>query len=276
MPQYRIELAKTGRAGCKDTVCKKEQVKINKGEIRFGSWVEIDGHGSWSWKHWGCVSGAQMLGMREECDQGDGDYDFDMVDGYDELNDEPEIQEKIRRCIKQAHIDPEDFKGDPEKNVPGAKGIRLTAKERKELEKAAAADDDDAPKKKATKKRARKADADSDDEPVTKKKKAPAKKKAAKKEESDDDVPVKAAPAKKRTVKKEESDDDAPIKAAPAKKRAAKKVKQESDDEEEVVKPTKGRKSKAAVKKEESESEEDKPAVKAERKSKTTARTRRR
>ncbi len=74
-------------------------------------------------------------------------------------SDHPEIQEKIRRCVKQGHIDPEDFKGvwtpaqyhrvliladlqrhqDPEKNKPGEKGIRLTAKQREKLDKEAAA-----------------------------------------------------------------------------------------------------------------------------------------
>ena len=32
----------------------------------------------------GCVSGSQLLNLREECEKGD-DYDFDMIDGYDEL-----------------------------------------------------------------------------------------------------------------------------------------------------------------------------------------------
>lgn len=33
----------------------------------------------------GCVSGAQLLHLREACDTGDGKYDFDAIDGYDEL-----------------------------------------------------------------------------------------------------------------------------------------------------------------------------------------------
>lgn len=46
------EISANNRAGCKDSVCKKEAVKITKGEIRFGTWVEINDRGSWSWKHW--------------------------------------------------------------------------------------------------------------------------------------------------------------------------------------------------------------------------------
>jgi hypothetical protein len=50
---FLVELAKSARAGCTDTLCKKEGKKIAKGELRFGSWVELDAeHGSWKWKHW--------------------------------------------------------------------------------------------------------------------------------------------------------------------------------------------------------------------------------
>ncbi|KAG6016357.1 hypothetical protein E4U54_001663 [Claviceps lovelessii] len=54
MPQYRVatEISPNNRAGCKDSICNKEKIKITKGEIRFGTWVEIQEHGSWAWKHW--------------------------------------------------------------------------------------------------------------------------------------------------------------------------------------------------------------------------------
>ncbi|RDA91179.1 hypothetical protein CP533_4843 [Ophiocordyceps camponoti-saundersi (nom. inval.)] len=138
MVQYRVEVSPNNRAICKDTVCKANKEKILKGEIRFGTWVEIQEHGSWAWKHWGCVSGAQMVAVQELCDKGDGSYDFDAIDGYDELNDHADLQEKIRRCVEQGHIDAQDFKGDLEKNRPGEKGIRLTAKQKASKEKKAA------------------------------------------------------------------------------------------------------------------------------------------
>lgn len=47
-----LEISPNNRAGCHEAACKKDSVKILKGEIRFGSWVEIKEHGSWSWKHW--------------------------------------------------------------------------------------------------------------------------------------------------------------------------------------------------------------------------------
>lgn len=35
-----------------ETACKKANAKLQKGEPRFGTWVEIKEHGSWRWKHW--------------------------------------------------------------------------------------------------------------------------------------------------------------------------------------------------------------------------------
>ncbi|PFH56084.1 hypothetical protein XA68_17079 [Ophiocordyceps unilateralis] len=226
MPQYRIEVSPNNRAVCKDTVCKANQEKITKGEIRFGSWVEVKEHGSWSWKHWGCVSGAQMVAVQELCDSGDGKYDFDAIDGYDELSDHADIREKISRCIQQGHVDAEDFKGDPEKNKPGEKGIRLTPKQKAAKEQAAreeAGEDSDeelVPKKKAAKRgRSKKVEVDEDDEPLVKKAKTS---KAVK--------PVKASRGKPPSAKKAAEDDgtdaDATEEEAPkAKSKAAERPK---------------------------------------------------
>jgi serine/threonine-protein kinase ATR len=46
------EVSGNNRAGCRDSECKKRGDKILKGELRFGTWVEIQEHGSWAWKHW--------------------------------------------------------------------------------------------------------------------------------------------------------------------------------------------------------------------------------
>lgn len=74
----------------------------------------------------GCVSGAMIANVREAIAKPDGTYDFDAIDGYDELkyvpvqdtasqltlhSDHPDVQAKIRRAIEQGHIDVEDFKG---------------------------------------------------------------------------------------------------------------------------------------------------------------------
>ncbi|RDA89254.1 hypothetical protein CP532_0533 [Ophiocordyceps camponoti-leonardi (nom. inval.)] len=246
MVQYRV-----------DTVCKANKEKISKGEIRFATWVEIQEHGSWAWKHWGCVSGAQMVAVQELCDKGDGTYDFDAIDGYDELNDHPDIQDKIRRCVEQGHIDAEDFKGDPEKNRPGEKGIRLTAKQKASKEKKAADEEADegsaqeeaAPKKKAAKRGRKKAevdedadqdDDDDDDKPIVKK----AKTKAAK--------PAKAArgkPAPKKPAEEEVTDADATEEEPPKPAKKSSKpsrAKANADGEETLRKSSRRAKTVAA------------------------------
>lgn len=46
------EIAAQGRAGCKGPECAKEKIKITKGELRVGSWIESSNFQSWSWRHW--------------------------------------------------------------------------------------------------------------------------------------------------------------------------------------------------------------------------------
>ncbi|KAK0729998.1 poly polymerase and DNA-ligase Zn-finger region-domain-containing protein, partial [Lasiosphaeris hirsuta] len=106
------ELSANNRAGCKDKVCKESNVKILKGELRLGTWVEIKDHGSWQWRHWGCVSGSQVENLREKIGKdAKGEYRWDAIDGWEELDEKPELQEKIKRVVEQGHIDDEDFKG---------------------------------------------------------------------------------------------------------------------------------------------------------------------
>lgn len=67
-------------------MCKKSGAKILKGQIRLGVWVEIpNGNASWKWTHWGCVSGKKVANLQESLDDGDGTYDWDKLDGWDEL-----------------------------------------------------------------------------------------------------------------------------------------------------------------------------------------------
>ena len=47
---YKVELALSGRAGCRHSTCPD---KIKKGELRLGFLVEFQGeHCSWMFKHW--------------------------------------------------------------------------------------------------------------------------------------------------------------------------------------------------------------------------------
>lgn len=47
-----IETASSGRAICKATECKSNGIKIEKDDLRLGSWVTYEDRGSWAWKHW--------------------------------------------------------------------------------------------------------------------------------------------------------------------------------------------------------------------------------
>lgn len=56
LQHYHTELSANNRAGCQDKVCKDNAEKITKGQLRCGTWVEIQEHGSWRWKHWYVVN----------------------------------------------------------------------------------------------------------------------------------------------------------------------------------------------------------------------------
>ncbi|KAH0495667.1 hypothetical protein TgHK011_009202 [Trichoderma gracile] len=268
MGEYRIEISPNKRAGCTDTVCKQGEVKIQKGELRFGSWTIIREHGSWRWKHWGCVSGSQLVNLQEACGGDPDNLDFDAIDGFDELQDE-ELKEKVKRCVRQGHIDPEDFNGDPEKNKPGEKGIHLTAKQKEAKEKAAALEaggSQAAASQKNTKRGRKKAADDVADEPKPKKARKSkdveadeelpkAKVKARGKEEDDIKRPAsvkRGRPSRSSVQQDEEVESEEAEKAAPAKKAAKKGSRAKAtkvEPEEEAVKE------KGDVKEEEGEEE---------------------
>jgi len=261
---YRIERAVTGRATCKDAVCKKNGVKIDKGELRLGTWVTIQENASWAWKHWGCVTGKQIENMRNalEDPKNPGTYTWDAMDGLEDEGEKnplsEEQKEKVKQAITQGFIDPEDFNGDPEMNKLGQKGIHTPVfrqKTKENEENPENAQDAPSPSKPPTKKRGRgKKAADDDDEPEEEVK--PAKKRAKK------------APAVK--------DADAEEKPKPARKPRAKKVKKEEEEEEdddegikeeekseEEVMPVKKARGKKAVKKEEIDEPAPEEEVKA-------------
>ncbi|KAL7812367.1 hypothetical protein V8C44DRAFT_69480 [Trichoderma aethiopicum] len=275
MGEYRIEISPNRRAGCTDTVCKQGEVKIQKGELRFGSWTIIKEHGSWRWKHWGCVSGSQLVNLQEACGGDPDNYDFDAIDGFDELQDE-ELKEKVKRCVIQGHIDPEDFNGDPEKNKPGEKGIHLTAKQKEAKAKAAAKEAGESQadeSQKATKRGRKKAADDVADEPKPKKarksnkdieadeEQPKAKAKARVKEEDDVKRPASAKrgrPGRLSVQQDEEVESEEAEKPAAAKKVAKKGSKAKAtkvEPEEETVKEEEVDEEEDNVKEEEEEEE---------------------
>ncbi|KAF2872154.1 hypothetical protein BDV95DRAFT_571610 [Massariosphaeria phaeospora] len=273
MPSYRLEVSPNARAFCKNKECKDSGVKIQKGELRFGTLVTIDEHTSWAYKHWGCVTPIQIANLQETTGG-----DTDLVDGYDELT--PETQNKAKFALANGHVPDEDWKGDAEVNRPGQKGFRAKAPKAPRKKKGKKADDDDgdedasADEKPKPKKRGRAAKDDEDVAPAPKKAKGRPKKAAVKEEEdiAGDDEDVAPAPKKARgrpkkaTVKEEEEalEDKAEIEEPKPKqgrrKAAAKKeVKEDSSEdpeaeaEVEAPKAKRGRKTVAVVE------NEDKP-----------------
>ncbi|KAF2244224.1 zf-PARP-domain-containing protein [Trematosphaeria pertusa] len=252
---YRVELAKQGRAGCKNKECKDAGVKIEKGEFRYGSLVTIHEHTSWAYKHWGCVTPAQIANLIEE-----SEGDTDMVDGFDELP--LEYQKKVEFALQHGHVPDEDWKGDVECNRPGMKGFRVKVKTPKK-KKGKKADDEDADIEEAKPKKKRgRAVKEEDEGEVPAQKKARSKAKATVKEEDEAPAPRKArGKAKKAIVEEEEapeSEVEAPepkAKKGRGRKAAVKKVVSEEEAESEVEveapKPKRGRKKAAAANTEE-------------------------
>ncbi|KAH7103764.1 Cullin binding-domain-containing protein [Auriculariales sp. MPI-PUGE-AT-0066] len=179
---YRVEYAKSARAGCKGPKpCLG--TKIGKDELRFGTLVTLKEQTTWTWKHWGCVTARVLTNVKKTID------DPTDLDGYDEL--QPVDQKKIETAWAEGHIADEDIPESARK--PEEEG-----------------DDDEKPKKK--KAPAKKKTEDDDGEEKPKRKRAPAKKKKV--DSDDDDVEEekpKKAPAKRKAApkkKKADSDDD--------------------------------------------------------------------
>lgn len=125
MGSYRFEIS-NGRAGCQNKECKDKAVKIPKGELRVGSWVESERFQSYQWRHWGCTTPKvieNIITAWEELRSNETDYD--VLDGWEDLPED--WQSKIRTALAQGHVDDEDWKGDLEVNRPGCTGFRMRA-----------------------------------------------------------------------------------------------------------------------------------------------------
>ncbi|KAF7862549.1 hypothetical protein EAF04_007422 [Stromatinia cepivora] len=276
---YRVELATTARAGCNNLECKNAGIKIQKNELRLGTWVEIKDHGGWQWKHWGCVTGKQLENMRTYLKDGKGGYMWDKLDGYNDggkgsLDDHPEMQEKVRRVVTQGFIDPEDWKGDPEMNTLGQSGTR-TAESKKKIKEQKSADMGDLTELQAKWDEAEKEKQEliDDGKENGMKVKALNKKIAEfskemntrRKEEEKQKANIErsavgaegANTPKKRSRVKKENDEEEQEDEKPVKKKRGGKIKKEEDSEEEVMPVKKVRGKKTAAKKEEEEDDDE-------------------
>ena len=245
---YRVEICPNNRATCKNTECKTNKIIIPKGEIRFGTFITIQDHQSWSYKHWGCVTPQQIGNLQTELDG-----DPDNLDGYEELPDD--VKQKIARALQQGHVDDEDWRGDVELNRPGMKGYRVkTPKKKREADDEDGADIESPSKGKGKgkgKKRAKKEVDDDEDEGDVPKKKKP-RGKAKKEVDEDEDEPEAPPPKKQRGKAKATKDEVAaepstPVKVKGRGKKAA-KSEPEKNGTKEATEETKPKKSKASKK----------------------------
>ncbi|KAI9800520.1 MAG: hypothetical protein M1825_004068 [Sarcosagium campestre] len=144
MAWLAIEVSPNNRATCKNKDCKDQGVKITKGELRFGTWVDTGAFASFTWKHWGCVTPRQIQNLKVSIED-----NLDLFDGYDEL---PAAEQgKMRQALAQGHVDDEDWKGDPEFNKPGMTGMhKRTPKKKAKREQESDAEGGDISEKQQT------------------------------------------------------------------------------------------------------------------------------
>ncbi|RAK76956.1 uncharacterized protein BO72DRAFT_496568 [Aspergillus fijiensis CBS 313.89] len=265
MGAYRLEEASSSRAGCQNKECKDAKIKIAKGELRHGSWVEAGDYQSWKWRHWGCVTPNVIQNLKDAIKDisGGDETDCSALDGFDELSEEN--QDKVRRALEQGHVDDEDWKGDVEVNRPGMNGFRSKATKKeaaaKKKAQAKADEEDEAEPTPKSKKRSRaqpkkdpKVEAEADGEQQEHEEEAPKPKRSRKSaqpkpvSDEDEEEEVKPKTSKRgRPAKSKAAVEEADEEPAAAKKKAAKKPTKAAaataDDEE---KPKRGRKKKAA------------------------------
>ncbi|KAJ5684057.1 PARP-type zinc finger-containing protein C2A9.07c [Penicillium maclennaniae] len=204
MGSYRFELS-NGRAGCQNKECKDNAVKIPKGELRVGSWVESEKFQSYQWRHWGCTTPKVIENIANAWEEiRSNENDYSVLDGYEDLPDA--LQLKIRTALTQGHVADDDWKGDVEVNRPGCTGFRQRAPRGKNV-KAEATHDQQKPTVEDS-------DANDDTEPSEKPKTKPKKAtvKAVAESSNDADASEKAkpkakrAPRAKKAVVKEDSE----------------------------------------------------------------------
>jgi ubiquitin-conjugating enzyme E2 O len=262
MGTYRLEAASTGRAGCQNKECKEEKIKIGKGELRLGTWVDTEKFQSFFWRHWGCVTPKIIANLNEAVEEAGGDSkDLDAIDGFEELPSG--YQEKVRKALEQGHVDDEDWKGDPEMNRPGMAGFRKRAPKKKKAdeEEAETASEKEEKTPKSKKRGRAQTEKDKPEEKATAPKAKRAKKGSRVKQESDtedddgdqhqesDEEEVQPNPTVTRRgrVSKAAAEEKAPkVSAKPAAKRQRKSMGEDGEEVEPVEeKPKRGRRKKS-------------------------------
>lgn len=86
---YMVEPAKSGRS-----TCKVSKETIEKGEVRFGSLVDIGGHTTYHWRKLKCITGKQVENLVSKMGG------LDKVGGFDALS--PKQQKQVLSALNKA------------------------------------------------------------------------------------------------------------------------------------------------------------------------------
>uniref|UniRef100_A0A093XZF1 PARP-type zinc finger-containing protein C13F5.07c n=1 Tax=Talaromyces marneffei PM1 TaxID=1077442 RepID=A0A093XZF1_TALMA len=217
MGSYRIEESPNKRAGCSVKACKDHKIKIQKGELRLGTWVDNERFQSWSYRHWGCVTVRVLANILEAIEE-NGEPNFDVLDGFEDLS--AENQTKIKEAILKGDIDEADKTDDAQNEASGSpKKAKADAKAKSKKRSRAQSDDEEEVPSKKTKKT--KGGATVKEEPTEEKPLRSNRARKAIKEESpgEEELPIKPTKkAKGKTTVKEETDEEKPAKRSRARK----------------------------------------------------------
>ncbi|KXN91805.1 PARP-type zinc finger-containing protein C2A9.07c [Leucoagaricus sp. SymC.cos] len=248
---YRLEYASSNRAKCKGPKpC--SGTTINKGDLRFGTLVEVRGNQSFAWRHWGCVTPKLIENIKKNFSEASE------LDGFEDLNDDDKA--KVLKAYEDGHVADEDIpdsarkpEGEekPKKKAGAQEGEGLEEGKSFPLCLASLTLTSDPLKQKAE------AEAEGGEETEKPKKAARPKSKKAEEGAAEEKPKSKSATTKKATEKKA-TETKEKAKAAP-KKRASKKAAQDEESGEDFTEVL------AAVKddEEDEEPEEEKPKKKA-------------
>ncbi|KAJ7762739.1 hypothetical protein DFH07DRAFT_739153 [Mycena maculata] len=98
---YRLEYSASNRAKCKGAKPCKVGTTISKGDLRFGTLVDIQGKTSFAWRHWGCVTPKVITNLKKIHDEAAD------VDGFEDLK--PEDQARVTQAFEDGHVADEDI-----------------------------------------------------------------------------------------------------------------------------------------------------------------------
>ncbi|KAF8956286.1 hypothetical protein BDZ97DRAFT_1671792 [Flammula alnicola] len=144
---YRLEYASSSRAKCKGPKpC--SGTPIGKGELRFGTLADLQGHTSFFWRHWGCVTKKIIENVKKNFEEASE------LDGFEDLK--PEDQARVTKAWEVGEVADEDIpesarkpEGEEDEEKPKKAAKKAPAKK-----KAAAAESDgeapEEPKKRAS------------------------------------------------------------------------------------------------------------------------------